>query len=87
MEKITHSHVQNLIDKLPEQKLTMAYNILKDLVKKEQIELSPQMNIMLLPINERRKLLLKQAKQMSNHYKVTDDERQMWQSGDFLDEY
>lgn len=87
MDTITHSQVQDLVDRLPSQKLPIAYNILADLLNIDESELSPQLNIMLLSLNERRKIMAKQAKKMVNHYKETEDERQTWQAGDFVDEY
>jgi len=87
MDTITHSQVQDLVDRLPSQKLPLAYNILADLLNIDESELSPQLNIMLLPLNERRKIMAKQAKKMVTHYKKTEDERQTWQAGDFVDEY
>ncbi|HEX9973141.1 MAG TPA: hypothetical protein VGD14_13805 [bacterium] len=87
MEAVTYSQVQELVKKLPPTKLPLAYNLLVDLADKETDLQSPQLNFMHLPLNERRRILAKQAKQMIAHYEQTTNERQIWQAGDFVDEY
>ncbi len=87
MEAITYSQVQELVQKLPATKLLLAYNFLIDLADKETDWQSPQLNFMLLPLNERRRIMAQQAKQMVAHYEQTSEERQTWQAGEFLDEY
>ena len=32
-------------------------------------------------------LLAQQAERMFSHYKETENERELWQAGDFIDEY
>lgn len=87
MSAITYSQIQELVMKLPASKLGLVYNLLVDLAKKEEDELSPQSNFMLLPLNERRRIMNQQAKQMLAHYEQAETERQAWQAGDFIDEY
>lgn len=87
MEAITYSQIQELINKLPAKKLPLAYRLLVDLVEKEASEISPQLNFMLLPLEERRRIMAKQAVQMIEHYEHTANERHEWQTGDFVNEY
>ncbi len=87
MEMITYSQVQELVRQLPETKLPYAYSLLRDLANKEADVLSPQVAFMCLPLQERRQLMVQQARQMVAHYEQTTEERQEWQSGDFSDEY
>jgi len=87
MSAITYSQIQELVMKLPASKLRLVYNLLVDLAKKDEDELSPQSNFMLLPLNERRRIMNQQAKQMMAHYEQSETERQAWQAGDFIDEY
>ena len=85
-DTITYSQVQALIKQLPPKKLSLAYSLLADLVDKPQHEVSPELNFMLLPLSERRKIMARQAEQMISHYEQTTDERETWQAGD-LHEY
>ena len=87
MDTITHSQVQELVNRLPAKKLPLAYDLLVDLADKESSEISPQLNFMLLPLNERRRIMAQQAEQMVSHYEETAHERKIWQAGDFIDEY
>jgi len=87
METVTYSEVQELVKKLPAVKLHIAYNMLIDLADTETDIKSSRSNFMFLPLNERRQILAQQAKQLIAHYKQTTDERQIWQAGDFVDEY
>lgn len=87
METITYSQVQELVKKLPATKLPLAYDILVDLVDAKTEQKSSQFNFMLLPLNERRRILAQQANEMIEHYQQTTSERQTWQAGDFADEY
>ena len=86
MDTITHSQVQELVNQLPAKKLQLAYNLLVDLADKESSEISPQLNFMLLSVDERRRIMAQQAKQMVSHYKKTAHERETWQAGDFTDD-
>ena len=87
METITHSKVQELVRRLPETKLSLAYRLLLELTDEKSDTPSPQIDFMILPLDERRRIMTQQAKQMVSHYKDSADERQEWQSGDFMDEY
>jgi len=87
METIAYSQIYDLLMRLHAAKLHLAYELLTDLGKKEEYELSPQSKFMLLPRNERHRIMMQQAKDMISHYEQTAEERQEWQSGDFADEY
>lgn len=87
METITYTQVQQLIKKLPETKLPLAYRLLLELADKEVETLSPQAAFMRLSLDERRRILAQQAEQMKAHYEQTASERTEWQTGDFIDEY
>jgi len=87
METVTYSQVQELVKKLPATKLPIAYHILIELVDTETNLESLQTNFMYLPLTERRQILAQQAKEMIAHYQQTANERQLWQAGDFADEY
>ena len=86
METITYTQVQQLVEKLPETKLPLAYHFLLELVDKGVEPQSPQADFMRLSPEERHRLLLEQAEQMKAHYEQTADERTEWQAGDFIDE-
>ncbi len=87
MGTIIHSHVQQLIKKLPETKLSLAYRLLLELTDKEPETLSPQTDFMHLSLAERRRILAQQADQMKAHYEQSADERTEWQTEDFVDAY
>ncbi len=87
METIIYSHVQQLIKKLPETKLSLVYRLLLELTDKEAETLSPQADFMRLSLTERRRILAQQADQMKAHYEQSADERIEWQTGDFVNEY
>lgn len=82
METITHAHVQELANKLPETKLSLAFHFLQNLVDKDEETMS-QKDFASLSIDERRRILAQQAKQMKSHYEQTRTERTEWQAGDF----
>jgi hypothetical protein len=42
-------------------------------------------DLMQLPLDERRRLLAIQAKEMAAHYAATTDEREAWQGGDVVE--
>ena len=86
MEAITYTQVQQLIEKLPEAKLPLAYHLLLELVLKEIEPQSPQAEFMKLPVEEQQIRLSQQAEQMKTHYEQTADERTEWQTGEFIDE-
>ena len=54
----------------------------QNLVDKDQDTMS-QEDFASLPIDERRRILAQQAKQMESHYEQTKIERTEWQAGDF----
>jgi len=83
METVTYSQLQELVRRLPAQKLPTAYRLLAELSVGE-ID-SPQQEFMLLPLAERRRLMAEQAEQMLVHYAQMPTERQAWQAGDFVD--
>lgn len=87
METITHAQVQEWVMRLPVTKLRLAYRFLLGLVDGEAETLSPQLSFLRLPLDERRRIMAEQARQMVAHYEQTAVERQDWQAGDFVDEY
>ena len=84
---VTYSQVQELIRKLPEAKLPVAYSLLLELTDKESDALPPQLAFMRLSLAKRQKIMAQQAKQMIPHYEQIINELQQWQVGDFIDEY
>ena len=82
MKTITHAHVQELANKLPKTKLSLAFHFLQTLVDKDEETMS-QKDFASLSIDERRRILAQQAKQMKSHYEQTRAERTEWQAGDF----
>ncbi len=80
MESISYSQVQELLTQLPATKLPLAYNLLVDLANTETDVPSPQLDFMRLPLNERRRLMAQQARQMVAHYEETAAERETWQT-------
>ena len=87
METITYTQVQQLVEKLPETQLALAYHLLLGLVEEEVDSQSPQAEFMKLSVGEQQTLLSQQTGQMKIHYEQTADERTEWQSGDFIDEH
>ena len=79
METITYTQVQQLVEKLPETELPLAYHFLLTLVDKDVDPQSPQADFMRLSPEERHRLLSEQAEQMKAHYEQTADERTEWQ--------
>lgn len=86
METITYSEVQELVLRLPETKLQLAYRLLTDLAEDEEV-LSPQHDFLELSLVEQRRILAEQAQKMAAHYEQTTIEREAWQAGDFEDEH
>ncbi len=86
MTDITRSQVQELVKKLPETKLTLAYDLLVELVE-NKTEPSGHLDISKLPIEARRRLLAEQAEALMTHYAETVSERSEWQAGDFNGDY
>lgn len=66
METITHAHVQELANKLSETKLSLSFHFLQNLVDNDQ-DTMPQENFASLSIDECRRILAQQAKQMKSH--------------------
>ena len=85
MQTVTYGQVQDLVGRLPIQKLPIAYRFLTDLTRDERALSSSQQEFMALPVEERRKLLAKQAEQMIAHYEETINERAAWEAGDFVE--
>ena len=83
MPTVTYGQVQDLVGRLPIQKLPIAYRFLADLTREEHVLSSPQREFLTLSVEERRKLLAQQALQLVAHYEETSDERAAWQAGDF----
>jgi len=84
MDTTTYSQVQDLVKQLPVTKLSLAYNLLRELAEKESDKLSPRFDFMRLPLLERRRIMAQQAERMAPHYERTADERKEWQSGEFI---
>ncbi|MDE0681788.1 MAG: hypothetical protein OXI63_02625 [Candidatus Poribacteria bacterium] len=84
MKTITYAQVQQLVAKLPKNKLPSVYRLLSALTAAEAQ--SPQAAFLRLSVDERRQLLSEQAEQMKAYYEQTADERVEWQTGDFVDE-
>jgi len=83
METITYAQVQDLIKRLPEDRLPVAYRLLHELAEHGEL-LQPQLDFLRLPLPERRRILAEQAEEMKGHYEETADERTEWQAGDFI---
>ena len=84
MQTVTYGQVQDLVGRLPIQKLPIAYRFLTDLTRNERVMSSPQHEFLTLSATERRSLLAQQAEQLIAHYEETSDERASWQAGDFV---
>ena len=82
MKTITYAEVQQLVTKIPETELPLAYRLLAELVAEETQ--SPQAAFMRLSVDEHRQVLAQQAEQMKTHYEETADERTEWQTGDLI---
>jgi hypothetical protein len=85
MRTVTYGQVQDLVERLPMQKLPIAYRFLTDLTREEHVLSSPQREFLTLSTTERRELLAQQAEQLIAHYEETSDERSAWEAGDFTD--
>jgi len=69
MKTVTYAQVQQLVAKLPEDKLPSAYRLLSALTAAEAQ--SPQAAFLRLSVDERRQLLSEQAEQMKAYYDRT----------------
>ncbi len=87
METIIYSQVHQLVNRIPKTKLSHAYRLLLELTDKDDEALSPQSDFIRLTPSEKRRILAQQAEQMKAHYERNADERDEWQSGDFVNEY
>lgn len=84
---VTYSQIQELISKLPEAKLPIAYRLLLELTDEERCTVSYHVGFMHLSLAERQNIMAQQAKEMVTHYEQMANDRQQWQVGDFIDEY
>jgi len=64
---VTYAQVQELVMRVPIQRLPIAYRLLADPSESEANTSSPQREFMLLSRTQRRRLLAEQAKQMTAH--------------------
>lgn len=85
MPAITYAQVQELVTRIPAVKLPIAYDLLTKLAQERIEKLSPQQQFLLLSFEEQQRLLEEQAAEMVEHYQQTTDERNEWQSGDFIE--
>jgi hypothetical protein len=85
METITPSQVYELIKQLPPDKLQAAYRLLTRLSAGEAHTRSLAEEMLSLPVAERRRMLVNQARHMETYYRQTADERSDWQAGDFVE--
>lgn len=90
MGNVTHAQVQELVNSLPETKLSLAFQILQNLAERDaeslsQDDLSRSSRVAFgdSSLEERRKLLSQQAERMKAYYEESGDERAEWQAGDF----
>ena len=92
MGTVTHAQVQELVNNLPETKLSLAFHLLQDLAEKDA-EIVSQKDLA-RPArmthgdsshDSRRRILAQQAELLKEHYEQTVDERSEWQAGDFSD--
>jgi hypothetical protein len=86
MDTITYIQVQNLVRRLPPSMLPLAYQFLVELKNSSKNISSPQSDFMRLSLQVRRQIMAQQAEQMLAHYKQSEDERNLWQAGNFIDE-
>ena len=92
MGNVTHAQVQELVNSLPETKLSLALQLLQDLAEKdaefvsqEDSSRSFRKSFRDSSLDERRRLLAQQAERIKVHYEQTAGERADWQAGDFSD--
>lgn len=83
MTTITRSQLQELVKEIPDTHLPVAYALLSNLVDNNTEADFPQFALLKLPLEERRRILAKQAMQMTAHYEADTEERLEWQAGDF----
>lgn len=87
MNRITYTQVQELIARLPVNKLPAAYDLLSKLSDEETPAQSVQAEFLSLSLAERRRLLTQQTEEVlaQSHYQETAAEREEWQGGEFSD--
>ena len=85
MSAVGFTQVQELLRQVPATKLPLAYRLLSHLVDHDVDAVSPQVQVMRLPLAERRRLMAQQAEDIIVHYAQSAHERQDWQAGDFND--
>lgn len=92
MGNVTHAQVQELVNSLPETKLSLALRLLQDLAEKdaefvsqEDFSRSFRKSFRDSSLDERRQLLAQQAERIKVHYEQTADERADWQAVIFND--
>jgi len=82
MGNISYVQVQELVKRLPEERLTVAYYLLLELTQKADTP-TPQRAFLRLRPSERYEILARQAEQMKVHYEQAAEDRREWQVGDF----
>lgn len=87
METVSYNQVQALLRQLPETKLQTAYRLLADLINSDSESLPFQQQYMTLSLDERHRIMARQAEQMKTYYQKYANERRLWQEGDFIEEY
>jgi hypothetical protein len=82
MPAVTYTQVQELVARLPVDRLPAAYDLLRELIAEQsQPELSQEV-FMRLPLAERQHQLAHQAAEILAHYEYAAEERELWQGGD-----
>ncbi len=96
MGYVTYSQVQEVVRRVPLNKLPEAYKFLLKLAlapdggRKEGLNrqtaqtLSYQDKFMGLPLAEQERLMAEQAARMVSYYEQTANEREIWQGGDIV---
>ncbi len=84
-ETISYLQVQELVRKLPDKKLPIAYRLLSNLHPDNINSPSLQHDFMSLPLEERQSVMRQQAENMLAHYEQNKSDWQEWQAGEFLE--
>lgn len=85
MNTITYAEVQELVTRIPVVKLPIAYELLTELAQERVDKSSPQQQFAMLSKGEQQHLLEQQAAAMVDYYQQTAEERNEWQSDDFIE--
>jgi len=85
MTTITYSEVNKLVMRLPVDRLPVAYDLIANLSEDNMESDLVHQDFMQLSVEERRRLMMKQAAQLKSYYEQTTTERQAWQSGGFVE--